>query len=164
MVYSNLMSILKLGVKSVLEQRESQLYGPVLEEAISLSFQIFIHAFMKESLFVEAWYPSHQVHIFNSLSTGRYVCFLRASSFMLGETRSRNECMFAHHSNYFFKIFYKKNEIIWHFGISGCCGDMSSLNSRVGFSTIVVIQLECSCGFELQMVCTDKFKSEISQS
>ncbi|KAG0583450.1 hypothetical protein KC19_3G136800 [Ceratodon purpureus] len=59
-VYSNLMSILKLGVKSVLEQRESQLYGPVLEEAISLSFQIFIHAFMKESLFVEAWYPSHQ--------------------------------------------------------------------------------------------------------
>jgi nuclear pore complex protein Nup205 len=74
-VYINLMSILMLGVKSVLEQRESQLYGPVLEEAVSLSFQIFIHAFLKESLFVEARYPSHQARVFNTLSSGDYVAF-----------------------------------------------------------------------------------------
>ena len=67
-VYCNLMSIFMLGVKSVLEQRKSQLYGPILEEAISLSFQIVILAFLKESLFVEAWYPSHQARASNSLS------------------------------------------------------------------------------------------------
>lgn len=48
------MSILLLGVKSVLEQRASQLCGQFLEEAVSLSFQIFIHSVLKESIYAEA--------------------------------------------------------------------------------------------------------------
>lgn len=60
-IYSNLMNILALGVESLLDQRTSQLYGAVLEEAISLSFQIFIHAFLKESQLAEACNPSLQM-------------------------------------------------------------------------------------------------------
>lgn len=81
-IYSNLMSILMLGVKSVLEQRASQLYGPVLEEAVSLSFQIFIHASLKESFYAEACHDSDQVRHFNSLSSVLYV-FIRKITFFI---------------------------------------------------------------------------------
>lgn len=54
------MGILMLGVNSLSEQRASQLCGRILEDAISLSFQIFIHAFLKESQLGEACYPSLQ--------------------------------------------------------------------------------------------------------
>lgn len=82
-IYNNLMSILMLGVKSVLEQRSSQLYGPVLEEAVSLSFQIFILAFLKELIYAEACHASHQARPFNSLFSVRYVFVLKVSSFIL---------------------------------------------------------------------------------
>lgn len=85
-IYRNLMSILSLGVKSVLEQRASELYGPILEEAVSLSFQIFIHAFLKESLSVEVLYPSYQVGVFITPSEC-FVCIVRSYSITLEEIR-----------------------------------------------------------------------------
>ena len=91
-VYSNLVSILTLGVKSVLEQRESQLYGPVLEEAVSLSFQILIHAFLKESLFEEAGCPSHQVRGFITLSSGCYVWHPKSLLYVRRNFKKKNDC------------------------------------------------------------------------
>lgn len=75
------MNILALGVESLLDQRTSQLYGAVLEEAISLSFQIFIHAFLKESQLAEACNPSLQARIYDDLSSGCKICILRALFF-----------------------------------------------------------------------------------
>jgi len=71
------------GVKSVLEQRDSELYGPVLEEAVSLSFQIFIHAILKESFYAEACHAAHEARFFVSLYSARYVFILKASSLIL---------------------------------------------------------------------------------
>ncbi|KAG0620095.1 hypothetical protein M758_4G188900 [Ceratodon purpureus] len=59
-IYRNVMSILMMGVNSVIEQRTSQLYGPALEEAISLCLQILHLALSKDNLFAEAWRPVYQ--------------------------------------------------------------------------------------------------------
>lgn len=59
-IYRNIMSILMVGVNSVMEQRTSQLYGPALEEAISLCLQILFLALSKDTLFSEAWRPVYQ--------------------------------------------------------------------------------------------------------
>nr|PNR28894.1 hypothetical protein PHYPA_027586 [Physcomitrium patens] len=67
-IYANLMGILMLGVNSLSEQRASQLCGRILEDAISLSFQIFIHAFLKESQLGEACYPSLQQPLHETIS------------------------------------------------------------------------------------------------
>lgn len=63
-IYRNMMSILMVGVNSVMEQRTSQLYGPALEEAISLSLQILHLALSKDSLFAEAWRPVYQAFLY----------------------------------------------------------------------------------------------------
>jgi nuclear pore complex protein Nup205 len=62
-IFRNIMSILMLGVNTVMEQRTSQLYGPALEDAISLCLQILLSAFSKDSLFAEYWRPIYQVSI-----------------------------------------------------------------------------------------------------
>jgi nuclear pore complex protein Nup205 len=62
-IFRNIMSILMLGVNTVMEQRTSQLYGPALEDAISLCLQILLSAFSKDSLFAEYWRPIYQVCI-----------------------------------------------------------------------------------------------------
>lgn len=90
-IYSNVMSVLMLGVKSVSEQRGSELHGPVLEEAVSLSFQIFIHAFLKESFFAESCPASSQARVTNTLSFVRYVHILESSSFIF----EVNICLFV---------------------------------------------------------------------
>jgi nuclear pore complex protein Nup205 len=59
-VYRNLMSILCLGVNSVMEQRTDQLYGPALEKSVSLCLQILLLALEKDFLFAEAWRPVYQ--------------------------------------------------------------------------------------------------------
>jgi len=59
-IFRNIMSILMLGVNTVMEQRTSQLYGPALEDAISLCLQILLSAFSKDSLFAEYWRPIYQ--------------------------------------------------------------------------------------------------------
>lgn len=59
-IYRNLMSILMLGVNSIMEQRTGQLYGPALEDAVSLCLQIFLLALSKDSIFAEAWRPIYQ--------------------------------------------------------------------------------------------------------
>lgn len=61
-IYRNMMSILMVGVNSVMEQRTSQLYGPALEEAISLCLQILHLALLKDNLFAGAWRPVYQVY------------------------------------------------------------------------------------------------------
>lgn len=59
-IYRNMMSILMVGVNSVMEQRTSQLYGPALEDSISLCLQILRLALSKDILFAEAWRPVYQ--------------------------------------------------------------------------------------------------------
>lgn len=66
-IYHNLMSILMLGVNSVMEQRTGQLHGSVLEEAICLSFKILILAFSKDTLYAEAWSPVYQACLLSTL-------------------------------------------------------------------------------------------------
>lgn len=67
-IYRNMMSILMVGVNSVMEQRTSQLYGPALEDAISLSLQILHLSLSKDSLFAEAWRPIYQACLYLHLS------------------------------------------------------------------------------------------------
>lgn len=66
-IYHNLMSILMLGVNSVMEQRTGQLHGSVLEEAICLSFKILFLAFSKDTLYAEAWSPVYQACLLSTL-------------------------------------------------------------------------------------------------
>lgn len=63
-IYRNMMNILMAGVNSVMEQRTSQLYGPALEETISLCLHILHLALSKDNLFAEAWRPVYQAYLY----------------------------------------------------------------------------------------------------
>jgi nuclear pore complex protein Nup205 len=63
-IYRNIMSILMMGVNSVMGQRTSQLYGPALEEAMSLCLQILHLSLSKDNLFAEAWRPVYQAYLY----------------------------------------------------------------------------------------------------
>ena len=62
-IYRNMMSILMIGVNSVMEQRTTHLYGPALEEAISLGLQVLHLGLSKDNLFAEAWRPVYQAYL-----------------------------------------------------------------------------------------------------
>lgn len=58
--FRNIMSILMLGVNTILEDRMSQLYGPSLEEAVHLCLELILLALEKDALLADYWSPVHQ--------------------------------------------------------------------------------------------------------
>lgn len=60
-VFRNIMGILQTGVNSVITERTSQTYGPLLEKAVQLSLEIIILVFEKDLLVSDFWRPLYQV-------------------------------------------------------------------------------------------------------
>ncbi|XP_022729587.1 nuclear pore complex protein NUP205 isoform X3 [Durio zibethinus] len=59
-VFRNIMSILLPGVNSVITERNSQVYGPLLEKAVQLSLEIIILVLEKDILLADFWRPLYQ--------------------------------------------------------------------------------------------------------
>ncbi|OMO81108.1 hypothetical protein CCACVL1_12606 [Corchorus capsularis] len=59
-VFRNVMSILLPGVNSVITERNSQLYGPLLEKAVQLSLEIIILVLEKDIHLADFWRPLYQ--------------------------------------------------------------------------------------------------------
>lgn len=59
-VFRNIMGILQPGVDSIITERTSQIYGPLLEKAVQLSLEIVILVFEKDLLLSDFWRPSYQ--------------------------------------------------------------------------------------------------------
>lgn len=60
-VFRNIMGILQPGVDSIITERTSQIYGPLLEKAVQLSLEIVILVFEKDLLLSDFWRPLYQV-------------------------------------------------------------------------------------------------------
>ncbi|KAJ0031919.1 hypothetical protein Pint_13023 [Pistacia integerrima] len=59
-IFRNTMGILQTGVNSVITERTSQTYGPLLEKAVQLSLEIIILVFEKDLLVSDFWRPLYQ--------------------------------------------------------------------------------------------------------
>lgn len=59
-VFRNIMGILQPGVDSIITERTSQIYGPLLEKAVQLSLEIVILVFEKDLLLSDFWRPLYQ--------------------------------------------------------------------------------------------------------
>ncbi|KAJ0091057.1 hypothetical protein Patl1_13095 [Pistacia atlantica] len=59
-IFRNIMGILQTGVNSVITERTSQTYGPLLEKAVQLSLEIIILVFEKDLLVSDFWRPLYQ--------------------------------------------------------------------------------------------------------
>lgn len=59
--FRNIMSIILLGVNTVINYRTSQIYGPLLEKAVHLSLEIIILVLEKDLLLADFWRPLYQV-------------------------------------------------------------------------------------------------------
>lgn len=62
-VFRNIMSILMLGVNTIIAERNSQVYGPLLEKAVQLSLEIVILVLEKDIHLADFWRPLYQVII-----------------------------------------------------------------------------------------------------
>lgn len=59
--FRNIMSILLPGVNSMITERNSQVFGPILEKAVQLSLEIIILALEKDTILADFWRPVYQV-------------------------------------------------------------------------------------------------------
>ncbi|KAK4852857.1 hypothetical protein QYF36_000212 [Acer negundo] len=59
-VFRNIMGILQPGVNSIITERTSQTYGPLLEKAVQLSLEIIILVLAKDLLLSDFWRPLYQ--------------------------------------------------------------------------------------------------------
>ncbi|KAK8343862.1 hypothetical protein V6Z12_A07G042900 [Gossypium hirsutum] len=59
-VFRNIMSILMPGVNTIIAERNSQVYGPLLEKAVQLSLEIVILVLEKDILLADFWHPLYQ--------------------------------------------------------------------------------------------------------
>ncbi|XVF34671.1 hypothetical protein REPUB_Repub18cG0078900 [Reevesia pubescens] len=59
-VFRNIMSILLPGVNSIITERNSQVYGPLLEKAVQLSLEIIILVLEKDIIVADFWRPLYQ--------------------------------------------------------------------------------------------------------
>ncbi|XP_017648951.1 nuclear pore complex protein NUP205 [Gossypium arboreum] len=59
-VFRNIMSILMPGVNTIIAERNSQVYGPLLEKAVQLSLEIVILVLEKDILLADFWRPLYQ--------------------------------------------------------------------------------------------------------
>ncbi|KAH1131571.1 hypothetical protein J1N35_002949 [Gossypium stocksii] len=59
-VFRNIMSILMPGVNTIIAERNSQVYGPLLEKAVQLSLEIVILVLEKDMLLADFWRPLYQ--------------------------------------------------------------------------------------------------------
>lgn len=57
----NIMGILLPGVNSIIAERNSQIYGQLLENAVQLSLEIIILVLEKDLLLSDYWRPLYQV-------------------------------------------------------------------------------------------------------
>ncbi|PON88993.1 Nucleoporin [Trema orientale] len=60
-VFRNIMGILLPGVNTIIAERTSQIYGPLLEKAVQLSLEIIILVLEKDLLLSDFWRPLYQV-------------------------------------------------------------------------------------------------------
>lgn len=58
--FRNIMSILLPGVNSMITERNSQVFGPILEKAVQLSLEIIILALEKDTILADFWRPVYQ--------------------------------------------------------------------------------------------------------
>ncbi|CAL0304986.1 unnamed protein product [Lupinus luteus] len=58
--FRNIMGILLPGVNSIIAERNSQIYGPLLENAVQLSLEIIILVLEKDLLLSDYWRPLYQ--------------------------------------------------------------------------------------------------------
>ncbi|WZZ04651.1 hypothetical protein YC2023_090572 [Brassica napus] len=56
----NLMSVLQVGVNSIMSERMSKTYGKILEKAVQLSLEILLLVFDKDLLVSDVWRPLYQ--------------------------------------------------------------------------------------------------------
>ncbi|KAJ0238992.1 hypothetical protein HA466_0235130 [Hirschfeldia incana] len=59
-LYRNLMSVLQVGVNSIMGERMSKTYGKILEKAVQLSLEILLLVFEKDLLVSDVWRPLYQ--------------------------------------------------------------------------------------------------------
>uniref|UniRef100_A0A1D1ZKM6 Nuclear pore complex protein Nup205 n=3 Tax=Anthurium amnicola TaxID=1678845 RepID=A0A1D1ZKM6_9ARAE len=59
-IFRNIMNILLLGTNTIIYDRTSKIYGPVLEKAVHLSLEIVLLVFEKDLLLVDSWRPLYQ--------------------------------------------------------------------------------------------------------
>ncbi|XVE54418.1 hypothetical protein DITRI_Ditri03aG0079600 [Diplodiscus trichospermus] len=59
-VFRNIMNILLQGVNSIITERNSQVYGPLLEKAVQLSLEIIILVLEKDTTLADFWRPLYQ--------------------------------------------------------------------------------------------------------
>jgi len=59
--YRNIMSIILLGVSTVINDRTNEIYGQLLEKAVHLSLEIIILVLEKDLLLADFWRPLYQV-------------------------------------------------------------------------------------------------------
>ncbi|XP_030954556.1 nuclear pore complex protein NUP205 isoform X1 [Quercus lobata] len=59
-VFRNIMGILLPGVNSIITERTSQIYGPLLEKAVQLSLEIIILVLEKDLFLSDYWRPLYQ--------------------------------------------------------------------------------------------------------
>ncbi|CDY30786.1 BnaC07g16860D [Brassica napus] len=59
-LYRNLMSVLQVGVNSIMSERMSKTYGKILEKAVQLSLEILLLVFDKDLLVSDVWRPLYQ--------------------------------------------------------------------------------------------------------
>lgn len=64
-VFRNIMSIILLGVDTIICERTSQTYGQLLENAVKLSLEILILVVEKDVFLADFWRPLYQVVIFS---------------------------------------------------------------------------------------------------
>ncbi|XVF88378.1 hypothetical protein PTKIN_Ptkin19aG0046000 [Pterospermum kingtungense] len=59
-VFRNIMSILLPGVNSMISEKNSQVFGPLVEKAVQLSLEIIILALEKDTILADFWRPLYQ--------------------------------------------------------------------------------------------------------
>ncbi|XP_078432384.1 nuclear pore complex protein (DUF3414) isoform X2 [Wolffia australiana] len=76
-IFRNVMSILLLGVNSVIHDRSSKTHGQLLEKAVHLSLEILILVFEKDLLVAGSWRPLYQpLDIILSQDHGQMIALL----------------------------------------------------------------------------------------
>lgn len=64
LVFRNIMGILLPGVASIITERTSKTYGPLIEKAVQLALEIIVLILEKDVIVSDYWRPLYQV-IFN---------------------------------------------------------------------------------------------------
>ncbi|CAK9177196.1 unnamed protein product [Ilex paraguariensis] len=86
-VFRNIMGILLSGVNSIINQRTTQIYGQLLEDAVLLSLEIILLVLEKDAVVSDFWRPLYLLIIHFMLSVdddNDFVLFLYDSSRMVG--------------------------------------------------------------------------------